>query len=171
MNPVKGSNWLLDTCVYRDFTSINRIPLFESIIPNPCHTAQLQRDRSNEIGPPFCERIPIHVPEIAAKDLVEATRRIRTADTDWALSAADMQIIGYAICTGFGVLTRDGALRHVARGFRLEVAGTLELLDTGVKSGQCDNASAIEAVNLMLKVRPPRRIRPEYAQPFLKRWA
>lgn len=160
---------LLDACVYRDFAQVNRLSVLEAVLPKPCYTGPLQW-KPNEIGEPFCERVGLRVPDVTAERLLEAQRQIRSVDSDWALSTADLSLLGYAVCTGYTLLTRDGPMRRCANHLGVTTWGTLELLDTGVQSGCCTRQDAIDVAQRLLNAKPPRRLPPDLIEEFIFRW-
>lgn len=164
-------SWLLDTCIYKDFTLTNRVGLLETVLPSPCYTSQLHRTKSNEIGPHFCDRVGIAVPEVEVNTLVVAVKRVQLADTLWKLSDADKQLIGYGICTEYGLLTRDGPIREIAKSFGLRVWNTIDLLAEGIKHKKCTNDEAVELLTRLLNTKPPRYINKELVQASIKRWS
>ena len=78
MKPVETLGWLLDSCVYRDFSVTRQIKLFKLLLPEPCHTIPNHRRFDTEIGDTFCKENQINVPEIiSATDLIEAAEEVK----------------------------------------------------------------------------------------------
>jgi hypothetical protein len=168
VNPL---SWLLDTCVYKDFMLTNRVVLLEHVLPNPCYTSELHRTKPNELGPHFCDRVGIAVPAVEVNSLVVAVKQVGLADKLWKLSDADKQLIGYGICTEYGLLTRDGPIREIAKSFGLRVWNTIDLLAEGIRRKKCTSDEAVELLTRLLNTKPPRYINRELVQTYIKRWS
>ena len=168
---VKRSGWLLDSCVYRDFLTTGQVKLLRLLLPDPCHTIPRHRDNPHEIGEDFCASQPLAIPDgISSRALAEAALKIRRVDLDWTLSRTDSEIITYAVATGFGLLTSDGAMRQVAQKLDHQVKGTLDLLEEGVLAGKCSKARAIQALESAINPAHKLRLNPVRVSSLLQQW-
>ena len=95
---------------------------------------------------------------------------IRRVDIDWTLSRTDSEIVAYAVVTGFGLLTGDGAMRQAAQKLDLQVKGTLDLLEEGVLAGRCSKARAIQALERAVDPAHKRRLSQARVSSLLQQW-
>lgn len=151
-------SYLLDACVYQDFSRTLQSPLLARILPNPCYSSPAQINNPRELAPQFCTNHGITVPPgVSADDLLEAGRILSAADVGWKLSNADQMIGAYAMVTGFTLLTGDGALRALVQAQGVQVQNSLDLLEDALAAGRCAPVDVCSAVQAMLRLRPPRR--------------